>query len=79
MYYCVRSHIFMCYGIHKFDDQHGLTLLVFQMLRYLCLASVLGYVMYSTLNVLLWDPVPCEVDALAMSLMLGRLLCVGFD
>ena len=39
------TFIFRCYGIRKFDDQEALTLLVFQMLRYRCLASVLGYMM----------------------------------
>jgi len=44
------TFIFRCYGIRKFNDQEALTLLVFQMLRYLCLASVLGYMMYAGIS-----------------------------
>ena len=39
------TYIFRCYGIRKFDDPRVLTLLVFQMIRYRCLASVLSYMM----------------------------------
>lgn len=42
---CAVTFIFWCYGIRKFGDSWTLTLLVFQMIRYRCLTSVLGYMM----------------------------------